>query len=331
MKLRPGNRYSVDFGIEVAVAKYLDHLPLERQTRMMRRDGLEVVSSSLWDQINSLAKVLEPAHDRLHELMLQKPVIGADETFWRLMDKRGKDKGVNKRWHVWSLCADDAVVYRILDSRSTAAAASMLRDFDGVVMADGYTAYESLLRKGGRYRLANCWAHPRRKFLEVEKFFPVEVTEIVDLIGELYGVERLCPTGPPGDAELLSFRHKLRQEKSKPIIKRIEKWAMEKRTLPQGGLGRGIAYMTGIWKGLTQFLEDPLIPLDNNHTERALRGVVVGRKNHYGSKSRRGIEVAALFYSLLETAKLAGIEPKRYLRQATLDALNGQPVPLPLR
>jgi transposase len=79
--------------------------------------------------------------------------------------------------------------------------------------------------------------------------------------------------------------------------------------------------MLGLWPGLTRFLEDPRIPLDNNATERALRGMVIGRKNHYGSRSKRGTEVAALFYSLIESAKLCGVEPKRYLLTATRAAL----------
>jgi transposase len=87
------------------------------------------------------------------------------------------------------------------------------------------------------------------------------------------------------------------------------------------GLGKAIAYMLGLWKGLTVFLDDPRVPLDNNRTERGLRGVVHGRKNHYDSRSERGTEVAALFCSLLESAKLAGVEPKLYLATATRAAL----------
>ena len=79
--------------------------------------------------------------------------------------------------------------------------------------------------------------------------------------------------------------------------------------------------MLGLWPGLTRFLDDPRIPLDNNATERGLRGMVVGRKNHYGSRSKRGTEVAALFYSLIESAKLCGVEPKAYLLHAARAAL----------
>ncbi len=73
--------------------------------------------------------------------------------------------------------------------------------------------------------------------------------------------------------------------------------------------------------GLTLFLDDPAVPLDNNGTERALRGVVLGRKNHYGSRSERGTKVAALFYSLIDTAKLCGVEPRDYLLQAAKIAI----------
>jgi transposase len=121
----------------------------------------------------------------------------------------------------------------------------------------------------------------------------------------------------------------LRNEKSRDVVRRIQQWALEQRALPQSGLGKAIAYLGAMWKGLVRFLDDPRIPIDNNGTERAMRGPVIGRKNHYGSRSRRGTEVAALFYSLFESAKLCGIEPKAYLRAAVTTALEGGVIPLP--
>ena len=99
--------------------------------------------------------------------------------------------------------------------------------------------------------------------------------------------------------------------------------------MPQSGLRRAIEYMGAHWKGLQRFLDDPRVPLDNNATERALRGPVQGRKNHYGPRSRRGSEVAALFYTLVESALLNGLDPREHLRTATLAALTGETVPLP--
>ena len=98
---------------------------------------------------------------------------------------------------------------------------------------------------------------------------------------------------------------------------RRDEGALGQRVLPESSLGKAISYVLGLWTGLTRFLDDPRIPLDNNHTERGLRSIVLGRRNHYGSRSRRGTHVAALFYSLIESAKLSGVEPKRYLLTAT--------------
>jgi transposase len=323
-RLVKGGRYSTDFAIEVAAQKYLDHLPLERQVRMMAREGLVIDSQTLWDQIEALARGAQPIYERLVEYMLSLPVLGADETRWRMMGAKG-DEGESKRWQVWALAAPNAAVYRIEDSRSAAAARNILGGYRGVVMADGYGAYESLAKEPGSFTLANCWAHVRRKFIEIEEFFPEQAGAALKLIGELYEVERSCPAGPAGD----ELRASLRQDRSREIISRIHAWALAQRALPQSGLGKAIAYMGGLWKGLVRFLDDPRIPLDNNATERALRGVVVGRKNHYGSRSRRGTEVAAVLYSLMESAKLAGLEPKAYLRLAITAVLRGETPPLP--
>jgi transposase len=96
-KLFEGARYSVDFAIEVAIQKYLDHLPLERQVRVMKREGLEVTSQTLWDYIEHLVQLVEPGHARLGEFQLIQPVLGADETGWLLM---GAPSGERTRWHL---------------------------------------------------------------------------------------------------------------------------------------------------------------------------------------------------------------------------------------
>src|SRR5712691_6423099 len=316
LKLQPGSRYSTAFAVEVAVNKYLDHLPLERQARIMRREGLTVDSQTLWDQLDVLAKVLQPTYVALSRHVLEAEVVGADETWWRLMDTKG-----SKRWWVWSVTRDDAVIYKTLPSRSQEAARQVLDGYRSIVLADGYSAYEALSRAGPSFSLAHCWAHVRRKFIEAEPHFPEPCGQVLDLIGQLYALEGEVPSDPADRAAALALRHSLRQQRSRPLVRDIRDWALAQRPLPESGLGKAVSYMLGLWKGLTLFLDDPRIPLDNNATERGLRGVVLGRKNHYGSRSERGTEVAALFYSLLESAKLAGVEPKLYLLTATRAAL----------
>src|SRR5213594_1507545 len=121
VKLQPGSRYSTAFAVEVAVNKYLDHLPLERQVRIMRREGLTIDSQTLWDQLATVADLLRPTYAALGRYVVQAPVVGADETWWRLMERP-----VAKRWWVWTLSREDAVVYRILETRSQQAAREIL-------------------------------------------------------------------------------------------------------------------------------------------------------------------------------------------------------------
>jgi transposase len=314
-KLIPGGRYSVDFAVAVAVAKYVDHLPLARQVRQMARAGLTVDTQTLWDQLQALAGHLAPSYAMLHDKVLEAPVIGADETTWRLLEKGG-----SKRWYAWSIAAPNAVFYRIDPSRSARAAQAILRDYAGIVVADGYSAYHTLAREraaardGPCFALAHCWAHVRRKFVEAEAAYP-QAREAIDQIRKLYEIEAAVREAEPAE------RRRVRDVESRPLVDALQGWLRSTPALPQSALGKAISYTAELWKGLVRFLEDPAIPLDNNATERALRGVCVGRKNHYGSKSLRGTQVAALFYSLVESAKLAGLEPATYLAEATRRAI----------
>jgi transposase len=321
-KLFPGARYSIDFAIEVAAAKYIDHAPLERQVRIMAREGLRVTSQTLWDCLEHLARPLACAYQAIHREQLREPVLGADETRWKLFGKEG-----SKTWQVWIASSPHAAYYRIADNRAFEGAEALLAGYRGIVMCDGYSAYSALAAKRPDLRLAHCWAHVRRKYWEIRASFPEETEHILDLIGKLYAVEQECPQGPEGD----SLRADLRQTRSRPIVDEIEAWAwtLYGELDPESALARAMRYMAGVWPGLLVFLSDARVGLDNNPCERAARNPVIGRKNHYGSRSVRGTEVAALFYTLVETAKLAGVEPKTYLRAATRAALRDEHVPTP--
>jgi len=156
LKLFVGARYSVDFAIEVAVGKYLDHLPLERQVRMMRREGLVVDSPTLWDQLHRLAQLLTPGYEALLERVLGSSVIGVDETHWKLLGAKGRKK--TQRWQAWAATDGHSVVYQIHDSRSAEAASKLLDGYQGLVMCDGYVGYQSLAKSYPEIDLVHCWA-----------------------------------------------------------------------------------------------------------------------------------------------------------------------------
>lgn len=314
--LIPGGRYAPAFAVGVAVAKYADHLPLERQVRMMARAGLIIDSQTLWDQIQALARHLEPTYEALGQRALAAPVITVDETRWPRLGGTAPATGT-----VWGIRTPDVAFYRILPGKSAKEGRQLLGGYHGVAVVDGYAVYEVLARAGPDLTLAHCWAHTKRKFDEVAEQWPTACAEILALIGELYAVERLVPRPFPGEATAQAERRRLRQERSRPILDRIWQWATVQVGLPRSDFGKAVRYMLERWTGLTRFVDDPRIDLDTNAVERALRGPVVGRKNHYGSKSLRGTQVAALFYTLCETAKLAGVDPHVYLQRATEAAI----------
>jgi transposase len=316
-QLIPGGRYTPAFAVAVAVAKYADHLPLERQVRMMAREGLRVESQTLWDQIQALARHLQATYEALGARALAAAVINVDETRWPRLDSASPAAGT-----VWGVHAPTVSCYRILPGKSAEQGRQVLGGYRGVVVVDGVAVYEVLARDGPGFTLAHCWAHKKRKYDDIAEQWPVACAEIGALIGELYAIERLVPGVFPGDGAAQALRRDLRQQRSRPLLDRIWQWATVQVGLPRSDFGKAVRYMVERWAGLTRFLDDPRIPLDNNAAERALRGPVVGRKNHYGSRSLRGTEVAAVFYTLCETARLVGIDPHAYLLRAVHAAID---------
>ncbi|NJN00816.1 MAG: IS66 family transposase [Aquincola sp.] len=323
-RIVPSGRYSNDFIIQVAADKWLDHVPLERQSRIMDRQGVEVDSHTLYDQTEALARLLEPVYHALGKLTLAAPVLHADETRWPRLDAKA-----SSNWTVWTRTTPRIAHYAILPSKSHKAAEQLFRGYQGIIVVDGYAVYECLARDDPGLQLANCWAHVLRKFRDIEETFPKECHQILGSIGKLYEIEGKVEGAFPGDAAAQSQRLDLRRERSAPVIAEIRQWCCTSVGLPRSALGQAVRYLLKRWEALTRFLENPQIPLDNNAAERSLRGPVIGRKVHYGSKSKRGTEVAAIFYTFFESAKLNEVEPVAYLRAVVGQLLRGGEILLP--
>jgi transposase len=306
----PGGRYSLDFAIKVAIDKYLDHIPLARQERILRRHGLLVTTQTLWDQLNALGRRLESASRALLARLLAEPVIGLDQTSWPRLDGKG-----DKPWQMWCLTAPGVVVHRIRDDKSKDTFKALMDGYKGTAVCDALKTHEAGARGNDAIALAGCWAHVYRKFEEAAPDHP-EAHLALQWIGQLYEIDERAG----GD---MGKKAELRRTETAEVIATMKTWLWSQALLKSLSIGNAAAYVVANWDRLTRFLTDARIPLDNNATERGIRGPVVGRKNHYGSKSRRGTEVAATFYTLLETAKLAGIDPAQYLREAALADARG--------
>jgi len=337
LRLIPGGRYDLGFAVQIALDKYLDAMPLERQLRKMSRVGLKITSQTLWDQTHALYLLLLPTFIALQARVRAEPVLHIDETRWRQM---GKVKGSrSKTWWLWVLTGSTGVVFDLQPTRGSEAAKLLLQGFSGVLVADGYSVYSSLEKAFSRFgeqlpldghalkqpdfTLAMCWMHARRGFIKAQKKGAIQANEPLDLIGELYSIEAQAKELAGGDPQaLLEHRRRLREDRSRQLISTLQLWCETQRVLPGTQLHQAIQFVRARWTSLKVFLEDPRVPLDNGEAERQIRGPVIGRKNYYGTRSERGARVASLMFSLLQSCIVLGVEPFEYLMEAATRARN---------
>jgi transposase len=306
-----GSRYSLPFAIKVVLDKWLDHIPLERQARILDRHGLTITSQTLWDLAYSVSKRLALVDAALMKHVLAQPVLGLDQTSWPRLET-----DATKPWQMWALTAPGVVVHRIRDDKSAATFGALVGDYHGVIIADALGTHEAGARASPGIVLAGCWAHVYRRFEEAAPDHP-DAERALAWIGALYELDRVA-------ADDASRRGELRRTKAPAILDELKAWLWSHAENTAVSIGKAAAYTLGIWDRLVRFVDDARIPLDNNATERAIRGPVVGRKNHYGSKSRNGTEVASRLYSILETCKLHDVDPGRYLHAAVIAADRGE-------
>ncbi|MCB9083606.1 MAG: IS66 family transposase [Bdellovibrionaceae bacterium] len=300
-KVRRGCQYSVDFALSVVSDKYEYHVPLERQRRQMESAGLKVSVKSLYNLCAGVADHCNVVLEGIRQDIIRDKVAShIDETTWPL-------QGNKSQCYVWTLSNRSGNYYQFEPTRSGTVAEEILKGFSGCLMADGFSGYNRF-KLAPNIILGNCWSHARREFFELHGSYPKESVEILDLIDELFAIERSAKTWE----ELKS----LREEKSRLQIKKIYEWLIEtrKKHLRSVGLSKAIDYSLGRWKELTAFLDNLALPLSNNDAERSLRHVVMGRKNFNGSKTINGADVATALYTVIETCKKVGIAPRAYLK-----------------
>jgi transposase len=306
-----GGRYSLAFAIKVALDKYLDHIPLARQQRILARHGVVVTAQTLWDQLYALGMRLVNTAEALFQHALAHPVIGLDQTGWPKLDGKGE-----KPWQMWCVTAPGIVCHKIRDDKGADTFRALVGKYRGVIVCDALKTHEAGARGNDQIQLAGCWAHVFRKFEEALPNHP-EAQLALNWIGQLYAIDERAGPDLPKRAEL-------RKTEAPPVLAELKTWLWSQAVLKTLSIGKAAAYVIANWDRLTLFASDPLIPLDNNGTERGIRGPVVGRKNHYGSRSRSGTVVAATLYTLIETAKLHHVKPTQYLLEAVRAADRGE-------
>jgi len=308
----------------VIVSKFFTHLPLYRQQDDFARAGLFFSRSTLCGWISQCAEVLRPLVALMHAEVLKSDVIQGDETPVPVLDRT---RASTRKGYIWTTIGDRDHPYttcHYTDSRSRDGPAEFLKGFEGFLQTDAYSSYESVvLKSGGTIVPVGCWAHGRRKFFDARLSQPREVHYILGLIAQLYEIEDEI-NGSSDDERLAA-----RQARSVPILKRLEEFLREqqKLALPKSQYGEAMGYVLNRWESMLRYTSDGRLEIDNNHSERTLRPVAIGRKNWIFFGSDRGGETAAICMSILASARRHGIEPVAYV-SALLTALSADEVDL---
>lgn len=293
---------------QILIAKHEDHVPLNRQEKILERQGIILSKSHMVKIIDHAHELVKGIVEPIRQEALASGLVGMDETTVNVLDEALPGK--SHRGYFWSMGSQDAVVYRFDSGRSGENISILLgEDYSGYVVADGYTAYDPKTRPR-KYTLANCWSHVRRKFFEIMPDQPI-AREAVKRIGEMYHIESEAKKAESPREALAEVRRTL----IGPRVTSFWDWLTERSqfVLPKSALGVAINYAMKRRASLERFLEDPRIPMDNNQSERDLRHVVIGRKNWNFAGSYEGAEKLATFFTLLQSCKRVKLSPWVYL------------------
>jgi len=316
---------------QVLVAKYADHTPLARQERIFARHGAAIARQTLCDWALGSCELLARLMVPLKAHVLASPVIFTDDTTLALQAGRGQQASKRGRTitaRLWCYLAGGAkrdeqgqwqpvapaALYDFTTDRSGEHPRRVLAGWRGWLQADDYAGYHALF-KGGAVTHVACWAHARRRYVEVVKTAPKGAPpgladQALRFIGELYRIEREIAQADPAEKYLQ------RQCRSKPLLADLHGWLLANAgaLLPQSALGKAFAYTLSNWQALMVFVDEGMLAVDNNASERAMRPVAISRKNWLFAGSERGGQAAAVALSLIETAKLNALEPYAYLK-----------------
>jgi len=297
----------------VAVSKYGDHLPLNRQEEIFRRQGVELARQTMCDWMRQGAGLVSPLYELMKQQVLTSKAVQTDDTPVPVLDP---DLPRTRTGRIWTYVGDDEHPYTVYDytpNRSRDGPEEFLEEFRGYLQADAYSGYDHFYKEPERGIMeVGCWAHARRRFYEAQSSDLMRSTVMLAYLRLLYDVEReVREKKLKGEA-----RRALRQEKSEPILEDIRAYLEREQpqVLPKSPEGEAIAYTLSNWKALTRYLDDGDLAIDNNRAERSLRGIAVGRRNWTFYGSDNGGRTAAVLTSLIATSKRLGVDPFRYLR-----------------
>ena len=305
---------------KVLISKYCDHLPLYRQAVISEREGVALSRSTMADWVGNCTALMSPLIEAFRRYVMAATKLHADDTPVPVLQPGRK---TTKTGRLWTYVRDDrasgsleppAVWFAYSPDRKGEHPKNHLKEFTGILQADAYAGYSALYEEREATDRpiveAACWAHARRKFFDLAKSHQLPVAlQAVDTIAQFYAIEKAIRGQSPEE------RQRVRKTKTEPLLIAYKAWLDQALVglSSKGDLAKAIRYTTTRWKAFTRFVENGSIEMDNNAAERSIRPIALGKKNYLFAGSDDGGQRAASMYSLIETAKLNGINPQAYL------------------
>ena len=298
---------------QVIVAKHADHLPLHRQAKIFRRFGVELSVQTMCGWMGQCAGLLDPLYLCLKDFVLSSKVVGTDDTPVKVLDRNLPH---TRKGRIWPYVGDGdhpAVIYDYTPTRERAGPEEFLKDFKGYLQADAYVVYDSFFTDPERgLAEVGCWAHARRHFHNALENDQARMGGVLAMIAHLYGVEKAArQKGLRGEELRLA-----REQDARPMLMQIHEYLLviREQVLPKSESGLAIAYALNNWTALTRYCGDGDLSIDNNGTERSLRGFAIGRNNWTFFGSDNGGRQAAVLRSFVTSCELVKVDPFAWFR-----------------
>lgn len=306
---------------QLLIDKYVDHLPIYRICERFKRDQVNINYNTMIDWVGQTIQLIKPLYEALKKKVLTSNYIHADETGIKVLDK--DKKGSSHQGWIWAYLnsIERMALFDYQPTRGRAAPYELLKNYQGYLQVDGYSAYD-VFESNKDIQLLYCMAHARRKFFEAQSNDMARSTKALDYFHQLYAIERnIKDQNLTGDLVLQ------KRQNSKLILDEFNQWMKSEllHVLPKSPIGQAISYTLERWDGLCIYITNPILNIDNNPVENSIRPIAIGRKNYLFAGSHEAAQRTAILYSLLATCKLNDINPYVWLKE-TLVAISNHPI-----
>jgi len=312
-KLIPKGRYGISVWVHLLLAKFASQRALGNAIEALSHYDLNLPQGTITGGLQRIAPLLEPVYEAILARNAESFYRQADETRWSVfVEQEGK---IGYRWWLWAFLSKDTTAFRIEPTRShDVPEGHYAKKAKGVLMVDRYSAYKAMAQvKSGVVKLAFCWAHVRRDFIGVGKGWPELVDWAIAWLHRIRLLYHLNRQRLSCEGRALEFaRH---DAALREAIDAMHRQATDELAQPKlrEPCRKALQSLLDHWAGLTLFVDDPKIPMDNNASERTVRGPSMGRKNYFGSGSLWSVCLTAAMFSIVATLKQWNINPRRWL------------------